>query len=351
MRGLVLEGPQQIVHRDDLAAPVVRAPTDAVVRVSRSGLCGSDLHPYLGREEVRFGVVAGHEAVGVVVDVGASVTDVAVGQRVAVPFTTSCGHCGPCRRGLTSRCVDGQLFGFGSPTDDAMPSLPGAQAEYVRVPLADTTLVPVPADLSDTAAVLLTDNLPTAWHAVHRAEAGPGATIAVVGLGTVGLCAVAVARRLGAHVVGIDPVGARRVLATDLGARAGSPDAARELMGTAEPDGGAAAVVEAAGTVDAQRLAASLLRPGGTLSVIAVQTARRFGVTPVEAYDANLTMRFGRAPVRAVLARWMDEMRDLAHGLAPVVITDPDTPLEDGPDTYRRVADRVGGVAKVVFAP
>jgi alcohol dehydrogenase len=351
VRGLVLDGVERITYRTDLPEPTVEAPTDVVVAVSRAGLCGSDLHPYAGREPVRFGVVAGHEIVGEVVALGDSVTAVGVGDRVLAPFTTSCGRCAPCRRGLTARCVRGALFGFGSAEDPYAPALHGGQAELVRVPLADTTLVPVPDSLQDTAAVLLTDNLPTAWRAVERAEPRRGAPLVVVGLGAVGLCCVAVAHAAGAAVLAIDPVPERRAAATRLGVRSAPPGAAADVLAATGEGDGAAAVVEAAGSGAAQALAFDLLRPGGTLSVIAVQTAAVFGFSPVAAYDRNVTVRFGRASVRTVLDRLLPEATDLARTLADVVITDPDVDLADGPAMYRRFARRAGGTVKAVFSP
>jgi alcohol dehydrogenase len=247
VRGLVLAGVGRIVYRTDLPEPALEAPTDAIVAVRRAGLCGSDLHPYEGREPVRFGVITGHEVVGDVVDTGTAVAAFRPGDRVLVPFTTSCGACPECRRGLSARCRSGQLFGYGAPGDPGAPALHGGQAEYVRVPLADGTLVRQPDGLDDAGAVLLTDNLPTGWYAAERAGVAAGDTVAVVGLGSVGLCAVVAARDLGAgHVVAADPVAPRRECAERLGAVAVTPEFAEEAVRAIAPDG-AAAVIEAAG--------------------------------------------------------------------------------------------------------
>jgi threonine dehydrogenase-like Zn-dependent dehydrogenase len=352
MHGLVLERVGRVVHRTDLPDPAVIAPTDAVVAVRRAGLCGSDLHPYEGREAVRFGVVCGHEAVGEVVAAGAEVSGIGVGDRVLVPFTTSCGFCGPCLRGLTARCVHGQLFGFGPADDPTVPALDGCQAQYVRVPLAGSTVVRVPDGVDDDAAVLLTDNLPTAWCAVERTGLVAGEPLAVVGLGAVGLCAVAVAVTMGAGpVLAFDPVDERRDAAARLGAAVATPGDAVAAVAELTHGHGAPAVVEAAGTVAAQHLACELIRPGGTLSVIAVQTAATFGFTPVVAYDANLTVRFGRAPVRAALDRIQPRAVDLLSALGAVLLGGPALALADGPDAYVRFARRDRGARKVVFAP
>ena len=347
MRGLVLTGIEQVELRDDLTAPSLETATDAVVEVHRAGLCGSDLHPYLGREPVRFGVVPGHEVVGEVVAIGPAVRRFAVGDRVLVPFTTSCGGCEPCVRGLSSRCVHGRLFGYGPADRPEVPALHGGQAERVRVPLADGTLVAVPDGLRDVDALLLADNAPTGWYAAERAAAVPGDAVAVVGLGAVGLCTVAALRFLGGRrIVAVDPVADRRARAEELGARTLAPEDAEGLHATV------AAVVEAAGTRAAQRLAFELLRPGGTLSVIAVQTDERFAFDPVEAYDRNLTVRAGRAPVRSILDRLLP-LVTTGDVVLPtdLVLTHPGLPLEEGPDAYRRFAEREPGLVKAAFRP
>jgi alcohol dehydrogenase len=271
---------------------------------------------------------------------------------VLVPFTTSCGACPPCRHRALSPARHGALFGYGSPQDPHAPALQGGQAELVRVPLADGTLVRVPPGVSDREAVLLTDNLPTGWWAAERADIVAGDTVAVVGLGSVGLCAVVGARALGAgRVLAVDPVRHRRDGAAQLGAVAVHPDDAADALEALDAEG-APAAVDAAGTATAQSLAASLVRPGGTLSVIAVQTADRFGFTPVEAYDGNLTVRVGRAPVRSVLDRLLPLLaRGRVTVPGDVVLTHPDVPLADGPDIYRRFATREPGMVKAAFAP
>jgi alcohol dehydrogenase len=352
VRGLRFAGPGRIEVADDLPEPRLEAATDAIVTVRASGLCGSDLHPYLGREPARAGVVPGHEAVGEVLDVGDEVTTVRPGDRVLVPFTTSCRTCGPCRRGLTARCERGQLFGWGDPDRPTSPALHGAQAERVRVPLADGTLVAVPADLDDLDAVLLTDNLPTGWTAVHRAEVAAGSPLAVVGLGSVGLCTVWAAQLAGADpIIAVDPVPTRRERAARRGVTAVHPDEVGDAAHDLVPEGLLAAV-EAAGSASAQALAASLLAPGGVLSLISVQTGDRFGFRPSEAYDRNLTVRAGRASARAVLDELLPHLHASRWPLPTAdLVTHPTVPLEDGPATYRRFAEHDDGLVKAVFRP
>lgn len=339
MQGLIFEGLRKIRFAD-LPDPQIEQPTDAIVDVTVAGLCGSDLHPYEGREVCAHGVVPGHEAVGVVRAVGKDVTTIAPGDRVIVPFTVSCGTCDRCRAGLSSRCRQSRLFGWGDPSGDP-PPLHGAQAEQLRVPLADGTLVPIPDEINDTTAVLLADNFPTAWHAVARADhtAGP---LAVIGLGAVGLCAISAARARGTdEIVGIDPIPERRAAAERLGAKATAPEDVNDRF---------TAIVEAAGPPSAQELAAHIADVGATISIIAVQTEPHFAIDPVTAYDQNLTIRTGRAPVRSILDEILGDVVSGDIGVpTDVVITHPGHPLTDGPELYRDFADRT--ILKATFHP
>jgi alcohol dehydrogenase len=346
VRGLVFDGPGEIRFAADLAEPRIVQPTDALVEVTAAGLCGSDLHPYEGREACVAGVVSGHEAVGVVTEIGAGVSRVAIGDRVIVPFTVSCGRCDHCSRGLSSRCQSSALFGWGDPTGN-LPPLHGAQAERLRVPLADGTLVPIPADVDDATALLLTDNFPTAWHAVARTD-WTGGPLAVIGLGAVGLCAVAAALAHGVtEILAVDPVASRRRSAESIG-----PGVSTATPDRAAPVSSFTAVVEAAGPPPAQRLAGDLADVGATISIIAVQTAEHFTIDPVTAYDRNLTIRAGRAPVRSVLEVLLP--RILAGAVTvptSTIVTHAARPLAEGPDLYRAFAARQKGLIKATFDP
>lgn len=351
MRGLVLAGIGDVRVADDLPDPVVEGPGDAVVRVTRAGLCGSDLHPWAGREPFLPGVVPGHEAVGEVVARGAAVTTIEVGDRVVVPFTTSCGDCSRCRRGLSARCVRSQLLGWGAP--DGSIRLDGCQAEAVRVPDADGTLLRVAAGLDDATAVLLADNLPTGWFAARRVDVRADDPVVVLGCGAVGLCTIVSLHAHGARpVVAADPVAGRRDRAARLGARACTPEELATVVADTTGGEGAAGVVDAAGTAASFETARRLLRPGGTLQVVAVPTRARLGLPPTAAYDANITVRFGRAPVRSLLP---DVVTAVLDGRLRVpttqLVTEPPLPLEEGPDAYRRAADPGDGVGKLLFAP
>lgn len=351
MRGLVLADVGTVEVHGDLPDPHVEAPTDAVVVVHLAGLCGSDLHPWAGREPFLPGVVPGHEAVGEVVEVGADVTTVSVGQRVVVPFSTSCGRCPACRRGLSARCRRARLFGWGAP--DGSTVLHGTQAEAVRVPDADGTLVALPDGFDEATAVLLADNLPTGWYAALRTDARAEEPVVVLGCGTVGLCTVVALHAHGVRpVLASDPVAGRRERAARLGARACAPEELGQVVADATGGEGVAAVVDAAGTAASFTAAVGLVRPGGTVQVVAVPTVPALDLSPAGAYDRNLTVRFGRAPVRSLLPAVLAAVADgRLRAPAQHVVTGPPLPLEDGPAAYARAADPSDGVGKLTFRP
>ncbi len=210
MLGLCFESVEKVALRT-LPDSVIEQPTDAVVQVQLAGLCGSDLHPFFGREVgIEPGTVMGHEFVGVVTAVGSEVRTIKTGDRVFAPFTTNCGTCFFCQAGLTSRCQAGELFGWRQNNR----GLHGGQAQFVRVPLADGTLMRIPAGMSDDTAILLGDNLSTGYYAAEMVGIQPDGVYAVVGCGTVGLLAITAALRLGANkVFAIDPNESRLALA------------------------------------------------------------------------------------------------------------------------------------------
>jgi alcohol dehydrogenase len=278
--------------------PVVVDGRDAIVRVSMAGLCGSDLHPFFGRESgLDPGTVMGHEMVGEVVEVGDIVRSrgpIAVGDRVFAPFSTNCGTCFYCQRGLTSRCTSGQLFGW---VQNGI-GLEGCQSEFVRIPLADATLMKLPIGLTDEEALLLGDNFSTGYYCAEMAEVKPGGVYVVIGCGTVGLLCIVAAGSMGAdQVVALDPVADRRRQAESLGAIGLPPDesAVREVLAMTEGRG-ADAVMELVGLPAAQKIAYQCVRPGGILSVIGCHCTPNFSFSPVDAYDKNLTYRTGRCP-------------------------------------------------------
>jgi len=286
--------------------------------------------------------------VGEVVEVGHGVSSLARGTRVACPFTTSCGRCFYCTRGLTGRCPEGQLLGW----VEKGRGLQGAQAERVRVPLADSTLVALPDGVSDEAGVLLGDVLPTGWYCAELAGVSASGTYAVIGCGPVGLMAILACRERGAgRVVAIDRVAARLERARALGAETldpadGSPvEAVREIT----EGRGADAVLEVVGSPEATRLAVDLVRPGGVMASVGVHTEERFAFSPVEAYDKNLTYRSGRCPARHYMEGLLPLMDRLGESVASLV--SHRMPLASGPAGYALFDAKDDGCAKVVLTP
>jgi threonine dehydrogenase-like Zn-dependent dehydrogenase len=289
----------------------------------------------------------GHELAGVVVAVGEDVTGLRPGDRVVSPFTTACGRCFFCRRGLTSRCDQGQLLGW----RNEGRGLHGAQAELVRVPLADTTLVGVPEATPLEIALLAGDVLATGWYAADRCGAPRDGLVVVVGCGAVGLCAVLALRELGVErVLAVDLVDSRLAMAESLGAVTLrlAPDVVGAVREATEGRG-ADAVVEAVGSESAARLALEVVRAGGTISTVGVHTEARMAFSPAEAYDRNLTYRAGRCPARAYLDRLVPRLPGLAGRLRGIV--SHRLPLTEATAAYRSFGSREEGWTKVVFEP
>jgi len=355
MRGLVLTGPETIEVRQDLPDPEIETPGDVIVAVGRAGICGSDIHPYQGREPVAWGIVPGHEASGEVVELGSDVEQYHIGDRVFLPFTTSCGVCPPCRADLSSRCDLGRLFGWASPDADAPAGLGGTQAELVRVPLADSTLLRLPENFGLEDGILLGDNFTTGFYCARQGGGANDGLVVVIGCGAVGLSALVSARHFGAgRVVAVDPVPSRRETAIRLGADlAFAPDEAAEaIAGLPSPDSrGARVVLEAVGNQSARALCLKLIAPGGTISSVGVATDET-GFAAVDLYNRNLTLRTGRCPVRSLMPEVMAALRR-AHLRIPTsdLVADPPIPLEQGPAAYRQFAARSGPEGKPLIAP
>jgi threonine dehydrogenase-like Zn-dependent dehydrogenase len=349
MHAITFHDIERLAH-ERVADPVIEDAGDVVVKVDAAGICGSDLHPYLGRERgLDRGTVMGHEIVGRVVDVGAGVHAWRAGDRVVAPFSTSCGECAACTRGLTSRCVRGQLFGW---VQDGR-GLHGAQADYVRVPLADSTLVAVPDALADDALALLAgDVLGTALFAVELARVATGESVAVVGCGAVGLLAVRAALAQGAReVFALDTVHSRLELASRFGAVPVACDDAGfdDVVRSRTSGDGVDAVIEAVGSPQATLTAAAVVRVGGRIAAVGVHTEATFALAPGELYDRNLAYAAGRSPARRMLPAALSFAARESELLAELV--SHRLPLADGVDAYRRLAAREEGWAKVVLLP
>ncbi len=348
MRALTFQDIESVVA-ETMADPDLESPHDAIVRVQLAGVCGSDLHVFHGRETgIDPGTAMGHEFVGEIVETGGAVRRLRQGDLVASPFTTNCGECEPCRSGLTARCLRGQLFGWRQEGN----GLHGAQAELVRVPLADSTLVRIPQGVSAENALLAGDVLSTGYYCAQQAEIQAGQVAVILGCGPVGLMAILAARRLGAErIFAVDRLPERLHLATRFGAEAldfsESPPAESVLPATGHL--GAHVVLEAVGSPESSRLALELVRPGGTISAVGVHTAAQFAFSPVEAYDKNLTYRIGRCPARQLMDTTLQLLAE--SDLDPAVIISHRLPLVEGARAYELFAGRRDGCTKAVLIP
>jgi threonine dehydrogenase-like Zn-dependent dehydrogenase len=400
MKALTWQGNEH-VEVTDVADPKIEEPNDIVIRVTSNAICGSDLHLYgvLG-PFLAPGDVLGHEAMGIVEEVGADITHLRPGDRVVVPFNISCGHCWMCDRGLFAQCETTQvrsqgkgaaLFGYTS----LYGSVPGGQAEYLRVPQAQFGPIKVPDGVPDEQYLYLSDILPTAYQAVAYADVPDGGTLAVLGLGPVGQLAVRVARHLGvARVIGVDPVPERRVAAERFGVETldpaelddtsatlielvdgRGPDAVIDAVGMEAhghdeprstrltelaqkatgllPDAAASKFTDKAGLdrLDALHTAVKAVRRGGTVSVSGVYGGEIDPMPMMEMFDRGIQMRMGQAHVK----RWIDD-------LMPMVSDESDPlglrgfathhlPLADAPRGYEVFRDKAEGCLKVVLEP
>lgn len=395
VRALTWQGRQQ-VRVETVPDPRIEQPTDAVIQVTSTAICGSDLHLYsvLGAY-LTPGDVLGHEAMGVVVETGAAAGRLSVGDRVVVPFGIACGTCSMCRVGLQSQCETTQvrsqgkgaaLFGYTS----LYGQVPGGQAEYLRVPQAQYGPIVVPADGEpDERYLYLSDVLPTAWQAVAYADVPPGGTVVVLGLGPIGQMAARVALHRGAGlVIGVDSVPERLAMAARHGVRTvddGSVDDTLQAVLELTDGRGADATIDAVGmeahgspALEAVQKGASLLpgavarpmiekagidrlaalhtaigttRRGGTVSVVGVYGGAVDPIPMMDIFDKQLTLRFGQANVR----RWVDDLMPLVSDPSdPLGVLDLRThrlPLAQAPGAYAMFQRKEEGCIKVVLDP
>jgi alcohol dehydrogenase len=338
------------VRVEERPEPEPMAPDDAVVRVEATGICGSDLHIYHGRVAIEPGFVIGHEYVGTVVAAGDAVSNVAVGDRVLGAYSTACGGCFHCRRAEYHQCDSGRVFGHGA----TLGSLQGAQAELLLVPTANLTLRRVPEGLSDEVALFAGDVAGTAYHAIcgdaaKRDPLEPGAAVAVLGLGPVGLCTVQVARASGASVVvAVDSVEERLRTAEALGAEPvhlteeDPRGRVKELTGGRGVD----LSVDAVGHPEALDLACRLARKAGAVSVTGVYAEPaevHMGVVWIKA----LSLRTGQANVIGHLDRVLAMLS--AGVLDPGPLVTHRMSLDEAPEAYA-IYDRREAL-KIVLRP
>ena len=319
MRAAILNGPGQI-RVENVDDPIIVAPTDALVRITASCICGSDLWHYRGHTQRRGRI--GHEFLGVVEEIGPDVGTVRVGEVVVAPFVYSCGKCVNCLAGWTTSCLYGGDWGM--PDRDGYP-VDGGQGEYIRVPLADGTLVParVPANDDRTAALLaLTDVMGTGYHAAKSAGAGPGRTIVVVGDGAVGLCAVLAAARLGAErIIALSTHPDRAAIAETFGATDIVPARGEEAVQTvlALTGGlGADGAGECVGSTAAWETALDVVRPGGFVGYVGVPHAVQDGLPLWKMFRRNVNVRGGVAPVRSYLPELLNDVLEGILDPSPV---------------------------------
>jgi len=391
MRALTWQGTKK-VSVEEVPDPTIVDPTDAIVRITSTAICGSDLHLYeIFGPFIDPGDVLGHEPMGVVVEVGSAVRDLAVGDRVVIPFTIACGDCFFCRRGLQSQCETTQVKEQGSGASlygytKLYGQVPGGQAEYLRVRLADANAIKVGAELPDDAYLFLSDILPTAWQGVQYAGVEPGGTLAVMGLGPVGQLAARIGVHLGHRVLAVEPEPERRAMAERHGVETLDldEDAVARIIDATEGRG-ADGVVDAVGmeahgnpgtslvhkvlgltpdpiarkamqTVGLDRLAAvhasiDAVRRGGTVSLSGVY-AGEADVLPMKTmFDKQLSLRMGQCNVR----RWVDDLLPLVeHPDDPLGVQDLTThrvPLEQAPEFYDTFREKRDGCIKVVLEP
>lgn len=349
MKALTFQDIRQVLPTDT-ADPDLLHATDAIVKVMASAVCGSDLHVWHGRETgLDKGTIMGHELAGEVVAVGTSVKKLRVGQRVVSPFTTNCGQCFYCKIGLTCRCEQGQLYGWRQNGH----GLHGAQAQYVRVPLADTTLLPLDSHIDYETALLIGDVRATGYHCALQADIRPAGVYAVIGCGPVGLMAVLAAVEMGAQTVfAIDTVPERLSMSAYFGAKpllATADNGYKERIKEATQGRGVDAVLEAVGSSATVKMAYELLRPGGIISSVGVHTCQQFAFSPIQAYDKNVTFKIGRAPVRPYMAELMN--RSLQSDIDITRIITHRFSLQEGETAYSIFDNKEQGCIKAVLLP
>jgi 2-desacetyl-2-hydroxyethyl bacteriochlorophyllide A dehydrogenase len=344
MRAVTFQAPGE-VRVEEKAEPVLGAADDALVRVEASGICGSDLHIFHGRVPVERGFTIGHEFVGTVLEAGAGVGRVAAGDRVLGCFHTACATCVPCLRGDYHRCDHGQTFGHGSKLGD----LQGAQAEQLLVPRANLTLRRVPEGMSDEVALFAGDVMGTGYHAVAHAGMRSGDTVAVLGLGPVGLCAVQAALAGGAtRVFAVDSVGERLAMAERFGATPVhlSEEEPKKVVRAATEGRGVDVVVDAVGDPGPLAMAVSLARDAGTVSGIGAYAG--VGEAPLGlAWLKGLTLRLGLANVIAHVDRVLALIE--AGTLDPSPLVTHHMKLDEAAEAYALYDNREA--LKIVLRP
>lgn len=348
MKALVFNGPRDIRY-ETYKDPELGSDNAAILKVTKCSICGSDLHIFHGEQvmttQYSAGVekfCVGHEFIGEVVEIGRDVHGFKVGDKVLSSAGTGCGKCAACRTGRPLECPTARAFGLDADRN-------GGQAEFVNIPNADQTLLHIPEGVSDEQAVLLTDAMATAYFGARNADIKASNTVAVVGLGPIGLIAVELALLLGAsRVFAIDPVASRRARAAALGAEAlpAGPEVVAEIFEKTNGRG-AQSVIEASGAKAAIETALKLVAGGGTLSIIGVPQPD-VGLQVMPIFYRNLTVRSGNAPVPFL---WREVIPLVQQGrLKAAGLFTHTLPLSKGADAYRIFDSRQDDVVKVMIA-
>jgi threonine dehydrogenase-like Zn-dependent dehydrogenase len=391
MKALTWQG-KRSVSVEEVPDPQIQEPTDAIVRITSTAICGSDLHLYevLGPFMDK-GDIIGHEPMGVVEEVGSAVTHIKAGDRVVIPFNVSCGHCWMCRQGLQSQCETTQVREYNSGAaflgySRLYGSVPGGQAEYLRVPHADYGPIKVPDAGEDERYLYLSDVVPTAWQGVQYAATPEGGTLAVLGLGPVGQMAARIGRHLGHRVIAVDPVAERRAMAERHGIEtmdlhSDVADELRELTDGRGPDSVVDAVgMEAHGssvagmaqqavgllpdalarkameTAGADRLnavytAIDAVRRGGTISLSGVYGGMKDPMPMLTMFDKQIQLRMGQANVKSWIDDLMPLVDDPSDPLGVLDLATHQVPLDRAPEMYERFQKKEDGCIKVVLKP
>ncbi|MFZ0888909.1 MAG: alcohol dehydrogenase catalytic domain-containing protein [Candidatus Binataceae bacterium] len=351
MKAAVFHGPRD-VRVESVPDPKLGSPTDAIVRITRAAICGSDLHYYQGRIPAIAGFVLGHEGVGIVEEVGRNVTTLKRGRRVVVSGVVACGSCFYCRRGQESQCetCGSVVFGYGKNVAGKLGEVGGAQSEALCVPMADYTCYPLPDAIDDDAAVFLADILPTGFFGASNGNIVAGDTVAVFGCGPVGLCTIMAAQLFGAaEVIAVDSLPYRLELAVKLGATAVTTAQAAETILARTGGRGADVTIEAVGHESALQSALMTVRPGGTVSAIGVFSEASFSFPIGLAFVRDLTFRMGLANIRSHIPRLASLIE---HGrLDPRPLISHRLALSDAPRGYQIFDARSDNAVKVLLKP
>jgi len=394
MKAVTWQGKRSVTV-DDVPDPIITEPTDAIIKITSTAICGSDLHLYEPMEPfMEKGDILGHEPMGIVQEVGSGVKNLKAGDRVVIPFNIACGYCFMCKQGLQSQCETTQvrdhnrgaaLFGY----TKLYGHVPGGQAEFLRVPHADYTHIKVPDGPPDERFLYLSDVLPTAWQAVRYANIPQNGTVVILGQGPIGDMSTRIAQRQGARVIAVDLIPERLKRAKENGAEVlnsndykddelikaiqditdgrgpdsvidavgmeahGSPTAKMmQSMASILPDSAAQKLFMTAGVdrLNALYAAIDIVRRGGTISLVGVYTGHADPISMDTLFDKQIQLRMGQANVR----RWTDEIKELlvaGNAFGVEEFSTHQLPLSEAPHAYDIFQKKEDGAVKIVLKP